>query len=180
VDLSGHPDRFDIDGYLSRARRILWSVQQVHFENQIAPRDRVFLWRAAGRKDGVSGVIASGWITDKPRVQADDPGAHDLWRRPQPDEAVRVRLEVDRVANAKEIVQSSWLRDDPLLRQLRILRMKNETNYLLKAEEAERLSALWETQVATGTAPSLLPGFGPTTGLTGSLFHVRKTLRSRL
>jgi hypothetical protein len=140
----GNPNQFDIDTYLSRARSITWSVKQKHFAERMAPGDRVFLWRAAGQKKDVRGVVASGWLTERPRVQPADPVARDLWHVPSSGRALAVRLEVDRVANAKEVIQADWLADDPILHDLRILLLRNETDFLLSGPHTARLTRLWE------------------------------------
>jgi hypothetical protein len=106
--------------------------------------DRVFLWRAAGKKKGVSGVVAGGWIIEEPREQAEEPVALALWHRRQPATALRVWLAVDKVPKAKEVIQRDWLLEDPVLADLRILRLRSETNYPLSPEQAARLTALWE------------------------------------
>jgi hypothetical protein len=139
-----NPNSFDVDVYLSRARLITWTVNQKRFETAMEPGDRVFIWRAGGKQRGSAGIVASGWLTERPRIQEDDAAALDLWKKPQPRAALRVRIRIDRVANAKEMVQRRWLENEHTLRNLRILRFQSETNYRLSTEEAERLAALWE------------------------------------
>jgi hypothetical protein len=55
----GNPDQFDIDTHLRRARRITWTVGQVHLAASMKPGDRVFLWRAGGKRRvlGVSSQV---------------------------------------------------------------------------------------------------------------------------
>jgi hypothetical protein len=143
----GDPDTFDIDGYLQTARRIRWTVRQAHLADKMRPGDRVFLWRAKGSaKESVAGVVASGWLESAPTTEADDPVAHSFWldNEHRGGDHLRVRIEVDRVVRgSKEIVQSDWLRRDPVLHDLRILRLRSETNYLLSDEHAARLEDLW-------------------------------------
>jgi hypothetical protein len=109
----------------------------------MTPGDRVFLWRASGKKKAAWGVVASGWLLEAPRVQLEDAAGRDLWKGRQETKGLRVWLAVDRVANAKEVVQAKWLLEDPILHDLRILRLRAETNYLVSEPHAARLTALW-------------------------------------
>ena len=75
-----NPDIFDVDTYIERQEDILWSVRQTHFRDQMNTGDRVYIWRAQGKKfqNKVDGVIAEGTISGTPQVLRDD--ASDLWR----------------------------------------------------------------------------------------------------
>jgi len=106
--------------------------------------DRVFIWRAKGGGKAPAGVIASGWLAEAPRMQADDSLGATLWRGNQPKIALRVVINVDQVARGpREEVQRSWLLEDPVLKDLRILRFASETNYQLTPTQAARLEVLW-------------------------------------
>jgi hypothetical protein len=141
----GNPDRFDVDTYLARARQILWLVGQKYLAAEMHGGDRMFLWRASGHSKVPSGIVASGWLVEAPKVQPDDNWSRDLWKGPvKAGEALRVRIDVDRVApGAKEIVHADWLKDDPVCNGLRILK-HGETNYLVSPAEARRLETLWK------------------------------------
>lgn len=142
----GNPDTFDIDGYLARdLDRISWTVSQ-HCE-EIRPGHRVFLWRAAGRKTkAVSGIIASCTVLSAPWQGRDEPESHDLWREAHSsrDDTWHVWLRVERVANSKQVVKRAWLKDDPICRDLLILKQAAGTNYAVPAHCAERLQRLWD------------------------------------
>lgn len=140
----GNPDTFDITGYLKSTQDVLWTVRQSHLQAQMALGDRVYLWRSAGKKGVSSGVIAESVLVEEPRIRPDDEQARPFWRDFQQDSAFRVGLRVLRVANEKEMVRREWLKDDPVLRDLRILRLASETNYKISDEHASRLAALWK------------------------------------
>jgi hypothetical protein len=93
-----NPDTFDLHAYLSRARRISWTARQLAERMQIG--DRIYIWRAAGRAKGVSGIVASGWLHDTPRVRGEDPAAIELWRQP-PEPEPRVWIDVDRAPSPR-------------------------------------------------------------------------------
>lgn len=140
-----NPDSFDIDGYLSAETDITWTVRQKQAPGLILPGDLAYLWRASGSKTkAVAGIVASAVVVEAPRVRTDDEASLPFWRNPSDAKpALRARLQVTRVANKKQVVQRDWLKDDPVVHGMRILRFANETNYLLEAAEAERISALW-------------------------------------
>ncbi len=88
--------------------------------------------------------MASGWLVETPREQAEDPTALPFWHVTPPERALRVYVEIDRVARGlRETVQREWLPHDPVLADLRILKLRNETNYLVQPEMAAHLEALW-------------------------------------
>jgi hypothetical protein len=77
-------------------------------------------------------------------VQEEDRAGRNLWRGKRPTSpALRVWLQVDRVAKAKEVIQAKRLTDDLALKDMRILRLRAETNYLLTDPQAARLTTLW-------------------------------------
>jgi hypothetical protein len=138
------PDLFDIDEYLKRARVITWRVRQAHLAPMIQPGQRVFIWRARGKGKRAAGVIASGWIADGPAVKPEEPLAIGLWRVNQSMPALRVTIDLDRVAHGPRAeVRRAWLQEDPVLSHLRILRVPSETNYLLDGPQTRRLGDLW-------------------------------------
>jgi hypothetical protein len=85
----GNPDRFDLDTYLSCARKIVWLVRQKHFAGDMRRGDRVFIWRASGKAKATAGVVASGWLTDSPTERLEDLKGADLWKVPREKRALR-------------------------------------------------------------------------------------------
>jgi len=140
-----NPNRFDIDGFLAtQPTRTAWIVSR--YRNEIGPGDQVFLWRAIGGGNEVdSGIVAEGEVLTRPALIKEHPSEHQFWRDPtEADETTdRVLLRIVRIADGRSVIRRTWLKDDPVLRDLLILRMANGTNYKLSGEEAARLNALW-------------------------------------
>jgi hypothetical protein len=92
----GNPNRFDVDAYLERQRRIMWTVNP---RRAIDVGDRAFMWRADGKQKGTGGVVAVGWVEAKPEMLPDD--APNLWRstplEPFLGNALRIRITLDDV-----------------------------------------------------------------------------------
>jgi hypothetical protein len=142
----GNPDVFDIDAYLKNNEEVLWSVRQKHLAPKMDPNDTVFLWRAAGSKSAVSGVVARATLMELPAVQPDDAAAMGLWvEQPSDKPELRVRLRLSQVClGAKEVVRRDWIENDPILHDLQIFKMANATNYELPPRHAQRLAQLVE------------------------------------
>jgi hypothetical protein len=139
----GNPDRFDVDGYLKTVTDPLWTVGQHRLAPEMRLGDRVFMWRSQGTQgEGAGGVVASGTIIEEPEERLDEDSSLPFWVTP-PAKALRVRLHIDRVANAKEMLKRDWFKDDPVLNDLRILKFASETNYRVSPEQAHRLESLW-------------------------------------
>lgn len=140
----GNPDVFDIDGYVGNHDEIVWAVNQEHYAREMNEGDEVFLWRAGGKAKATAGVIGRGMLTGRPGMREDDAAAKGYWTSGDPTEvALRVPMHVvDRRMGAKEVVKASWLSKDPILAGHRILTLRTGTNFPLRSNEAERLSAL--------------------------------------
>ncbi len=139
----GNPDVFDIDTYLREKDEITWTVRQRHLADQIKVDDEVFLWRAAGRQKGTAGIVAVAKVVEEPKDDVGD-DALELWSDQSdagPELRVRLRV-ISRHLGAKEIVKRDWVKEDPVLSGLRILRFASETNYLVRPQEAHRLAIL--------------------------------------
>ncbi len=142
----GNPDVFDVDGYLAaKLPRITWTVRQN--ADRVAPGDRVYLWRAAGRKKAVAGIIARAVVDSPIWSGPDHDEARPFWKGdPSASQQTekRVWLRVERVASKKkEVVKRAWLKDDPICSDLLILRQAAGTNYRVEDRHRRRLDRLW-------------------------------------
>ena len=110
--------------------------------------DLVYIWRSGGSKRKESGIIASALITDPPSVQPEDPRAIPYWEENSKSEAkgpkLRVRLGLERIATPREMIDRNWLLNDPILFDLPILKMAQNTNYLVSNSHQQRLKMLWD------------------------------------
>ncbi|MFZ2493497.1 MAG: EVE domain-containing protein [Thermoanaerobaculia bacterium] len=141
----GNPDDFDLDAYLKPGADVLWTVRQKHLADRMHVGDRVYFWRSAGKKRGNAGVMASGTITEPPRLRPEDEVSVQLWKSDGgADLDLRVSVKVEAVSNSKQVVKREWLLRDPVASSLRILKMASETNYELGDAEGRRLEALWQ------------------------------------
>ncbi len=140
-----NPKTFDIDGFLAtRPSAFLWLVTRSGDRMRVG--DRAFLWRSiAGDDEARSGVVAETEIADEPSEREEDTPSRPFWRSGDPAlPRLRVRVRTVRVAaSAKEVVQRKWALEDPVLRDMTILKAANATNFLLSDEQAARLCALW-------------------------------------
>jgi hypothetical protein len=141
----GNPDRFDIDGFLAtRPPQTTWLVTR--YADQIAPGDQVYIWRArGGGAEADSGVVAEAEVLTSPAPMQELPTEQSFWTDPAEADAIRPRvvLRFVRIAGSRSVIRRSWLREDPVLSGLPVLRMANSTNYLVTSEQAARLNALW-------------------------------------
>jgi predicted HNH restriction endonuclease len=140
----GNPDFFDIDGYLAASGgRIIWLVNQ--HADKIRIGDTVYLWKAAGKKKAPSGIIAAARVDSEVFVGPDEAEAHPYWISGDPTKnANRVWMRILRVAKPKEIVKVGALREDPICRDLLILKQPAGTNFPVSENHAKRLEILWQ------------------------------------
>ena len=154
----GNPDVFDIDGYLRSTNPILWQVRQKHLAAKMAEGDRVFMWRAAGSSGALAGVVAAGYILGPPKMMLDDRESEPFWRRKHPGLALRATIRIERVAKRKEFVRREWLLEDPVLKDLRVLKLASETNYEIVTRHVSRLEAVWANTGRDWTDAELTAG----------------------
>ena len=144
----GNPDVFDIEGYLGASSGLItWTVAR--YADQISPGDTVYVWQSKGQDSGQAGILAEGTITEYPRVQKDDALSADFWKQaPALEEAVRVKIRLNRIASKKEVLKREWMKDDSVLRNMLIMKQAAGTNFPMEEVEAKRLRQLWRK---TGT-----------------------------
>jgi predicted HNH restriction endonuclease len=89
--------------------------------------------------------VAETLVVSEPTRQQDDASSMQFWKAKDEavTEAVRTRLQLVRVASNREKIKREWLREDPVLKDLPILKMANATNYELTEEQSSRLNSLW-------------------------------------
>lgn len=152
-----NPDHYDIDGLLaSGTTDILYAANQN--QSRMSPGDTVYLWRSQGKKKAVAGIIAKGRLIDTPSERPDTGPGLEFWVDPLNARASRLRvaMRVDEVANKKEVIQRAWMLEDPILRDLNILKMANMSNYIVEDEQEKRIDELWEnTGVSWSRAQSI-------------------------
>lgn len=141
----GNPDEFDIDGYLaSRPATVIWLVTR--YAEDIAPGDRVYLWRNKGKAAAVAGIVAEAIVISPPVLRPEDPDSVPFWRTASPRSSlpqVRAALRLVKVASKREVLRRDWFDEDPVLKGLPNLKMQAATNYKIDFFQAFRLSALW-------------------------------------
>lgn len=141
----GNPDRFDIDGYLARAKeRISWLMTSSYKE--ITAEDQVFIWRAKGTKrlHESYGIIAECIAEGPASERVDDPHAMEFWTENEGTTvAYRVWLRLVRLAERGLPLDQKQIANNPVLASTGPLGYKAGTNYKLKPNESEELNKLW-------------------------------------
>jgi EVE domain len=143
-----NPDRFDIDAYLTEGPdEILFLVNQSF--NQMELGDQVYIWRSSGRRKSVAGVIAEARIVELPRERRDLGAARRFWLEQTEADVPRRRamLRVLRVADERTMIKRDWLVEDPIAKDLSVIRFSNATNFGVDREHRKRIADLWR---ATG------------------------------
>jgi hypothetical protein len=144
----GNPDRFDIDGYLQNLGLIYWSVTK--FEDQINLGDSVFIWRAKGHKEGISGIIAKAVVIEKPcpqnEVSHPERRSESLWVKPENDVSnIKAGLALEDVRLTPDVgmLTLEQIISIPALAQLQILTVRTGTNFKLSENQFQCINNLW-------------------------------------
>ncbi|MEH7440640.1 EVE domain-containing protein [Neobacillus drentensis] len=138
----GNPDDFKIDKYISENNEIWWSLNQQHFLDEISEGDVVYIWRSDGKKRGTGGIIARGTINGEPSLNI-SPSKYWI-KKPEDNEKFLIPITIENHLVNGHLIRRAELKEHPKLNELLILRMANNTNYLVKDEHAKIIQKLWE------------------------------------
>ena len=137
------PDHnFDFESTLEPELVLTWHVGQ----HPLLMRrgQMVYLWRAAGKRKLVSGIIGTASIQSKPEVQqpfAQSPGGPREMDQNEPEQCAVLKIE--KLFNgADSMLRKEVLLHDPNLKDLRILRGPNGTNFPLRTDQAIHIAEL--------------------------------------
>ncbi|MDQ0246141.1 5-methylcytosine-specific restriction protein A [Bacillus fengqiuensis] len=140
----GNPLYFRIDDYVQEHDRWLWSLNQEHYKDRIQNGDTVYIWRSDGGQKGTGGIIARGKITAQPKETED---ASDYWiTEGDTEERESIPVKREQLLMHSPVTRGT-LAEHSILQDLLILRMANQTNYLLSPEHGEALDKLWNHTV---------------------------------
>ncbi|OHY76653.1 HNH endonuclease [Priestia aryabhattai] len=140
----GNPKVFDINSYIKNHKYIWWSLRQEHFLDKIELDDEVFLWRSDGNNRGTGGILAKARVISLPEERTNDETSQNYWYTDEWENPyLAVKLEVLQVRLEDEFISRLSLLEHPVLKKLLILRLRQQTNYLLSKEHAIELQGLW-------------------------------------
>lgn len=140
----GNPKRFNVNDYLLDNDEIWWSIRQKHLADKIAIGDEVFIWRSDGGERGSGGVVARTIALTTPKQYVNDEEAANYWYEDvSNDSYLAVKLQVIEV-DVIEGLNRLELAEHPKLQNLMILRLKQNTNYLVEDKLASYLKQLWK------------------------------------
>lgn len=143
----GNPNRFNVDEYLRENKDIVWSIRQEHYVKDILIGDTVYIWRSEAGRRGYGGIVARATVTGLPVSRKDV--TSDYWVTPSDANEVlpRVPMHVEELALEGNHLSREHLKKHPTLSDLLILKMSNNTNYLLSKTQAEALLLQWNDSV---------------------------------
>ena len=132
-------------------RDILYAAYQG--VSEMRPGDTFYLWRSENSSRELAGIFAKGSILETKQAGLDVQGKPVLLTEASlaSSAAPSVRLRISEIANKKEVIQSKWLFDDPVLHDLTILKNDSGSNFLLPLNQVKRLNHLWSRTGATWT-----------------------------
>lgn len=142
----GNPELFDINEYIEAAidtnTSIRWLVTR--YADDIAIGDEVFLWRSAGKESEKSGVVGYARVISRPAHMPEDALSKGLWKTHK-GEGLALRVELEVIAGntqPRQLVRRDWMKEDPVLSDLAILKMASGTNFKVTTEQGRRLHQL--------------------------------------
>lgn len=142
----GNPAQFRVNDYIRDFTDIMWSLNQEHYQNVISIGDSVYIWRSEAGSKGTGGIIARGIVTGRPVLHKDE-GLY--WNNSgSQTEKLRVPITIENHLLDEQFIKRIELLEHNMLKNLLILKMSNQTNYLLSQEHSTVLAELWNERVA--------------------------------
>lgn len=143
----GNPTKFNVDDYLLENENIWWSIRQQHLAEHIKLGDEVFIWRSDGGSKGSGGIVAKTKVITLPQDYTNDNASAEYWYEDvSNDTYLAVGLKVLEVEILNGINRLE-LKENENLADLKILHLKQNTNYLLSEEHGSYLRQLWFSRV---------------------------------
>ena len=148
----GNPTKFDIDNYLLENETIWWSIRQAHFADLIELGDEVFIWRSDGVNKGSGGIVARTQVIGNPQEYIDEEESATYWYTDAPTNPyLAVELKVQEV-DVEQGVNRMDLKEHDILSNLMIMRLRQNTNYLVEEEHTIHLKQLWQDSIGLDTS----------------------------
>lgn len=138
------PKKFDVDRFLDEGiDSITWPVTR--YSEEIGIGDRVFLWRSVENEAKKDGIVAEMRIVASAENQNSYEIERGLWLDSTEADQLgnRVCVELVRRASKKEILKKDWLLEDPILRNLLVIRSPSGINFSVTNDESVRLEKMW-------------------------------------
>ncbi len=146
----GNPDKFNIDEYLIKTKDIYWSVTQPKHQNEIKVGDLVYIWRAKGTINAISGVVAFGVVNEesKPREEVKNKLAlyDELWREDFSEASqikAGIKLKEIRLNPNEGMISSEVFQQDPILSQTQLIKARVGSNFLLNKIQSLLVEQYW-------------------------------------
>jgi MoxR-like ATPase/predicted RNA-binding protein with PUA-like domain len=132
-----NPDYFELDAALASLDSIEWTVKR-YPSTEVHAGDRAYIWRSGSQ---TGGIVAVGSIVSETYDAPPDPAEAPYWKSErfkgvQP----RVRIAIDRVLD--QPLLRSALREDPVLKDLHVIRAPRGTVYPVPLDHEARLREL--------------------------------------
>ncbi|WP_416434875.1 EVE domain-containing protein [Priestia megaterium] len=144
----GNPTRFNVDGYILENKTIWWSIRQDHLAEHIQLGDEVFIWRSDGDNKGSGGIISRTEVITLPQDYTNDDESAAYWYEDVSDKSyLAIKLRVLEV-NVEVGINRIELTEHPKLKDLMILRLRQNTNYLVNEKHKTYLKHLWYSRYA--------------------------------
>jgi len=146
----GNPDKFNIDEYLRRTKDIYWSVTQPKHQNEIKVGDLIYIWRAKGSKNAISGIVAFGVVNEesKPREEVKNKLVlyDELWQEDFSEASqikAGIKLKEIRLDPEDGMITSEIFEQDPILSQSQLIKARVGSNFLLNETQSSLVEQYW-------------------------------------
>ena len=132
-----NPDYFELDAALASLDSIEWTVKR-YPSTEVHAGDRAYIWRSGSQ---TGGIVAVGSIVSEIYDAPPDPAEAPYWKSEQfKGVQPRVRIAIDRVLD--QPLLRSILREDPVLKDLHVIRAPRGTVYPVPLNHEARLREL--------------------------------------
>ena len=132
------PKRYRIEDSLQSEKQEFWNLNQ--HAKEVHSGDRVLIWMSGKQ----AGIYAIGTVLNEPMKMPDSPKGLEYWRSRKEGQRIKPRVLVryDTILKDKPLLRT-YLRCDPSLWNLKILRCAMGTNFIVEEDEWKALEEGW-------------------------------------
>lgn len=134
----GNPCKLAVDAYIRSSKEINWLVKQKYYAPKMFIGDEVYLWCCADQSNKQGELIARALMLSLPYEHADWQGDAFKLDTTWDTHGLGVDLLLQEVRST-----DTYHKQIDFLKNLKVLRSRNKTNFLLEDEEAFVLKQIW-------------------------------------
>ncbi len=142
----GNPKKWDIDKYLTEHNYVYWSINVN--KDRAKAGDKVFIWRAQGRRKSAYGFVGIGTIVERPKLFKDLNHPKSVLKNDieENDKKVRVGIKLDEIRLTEEqgMINANIIKEHNLFKDSALIKARQGSSFPISKEQFKAISEIWD------------------------------------